>query len=119
MRNTSGKPTARAIPVRETETELEAVRDKCIHLFTNSGLKRKDITAAGGPTSGTISKWLYRETRFPRYTTIASFLEALGCKLTVADRRTKEPEKEPVSLPQKRPKMPKRRPRKYIRNSLR
>lgn len=67
---------------REQNEQLEDLRDDCIALFINSGLKQKDITARGGPTPTTISKWLYKETHFPRYSTIESFLLALGYGLT-------------------------------------
>lgn len=67
---------------REQNEQLENLRDDCIALFINSGLKQKDITARGGPTPTTISKWLYKETHFPRYQTIESFLLALEYGLT-------------------------------------
>jgi hypothetical protein len=70
--------------VRENLEQLENLRDDCIALFINSGLRQKDITNRGGPTPQTISKWLYKETHFPRYSTIESFLMALGYGLTVA-----------------------------------
>lgn len=69
---------------REQNEQLEGLRDDCIALFINSGLRQVDITNRGGPTPQTISKWLYKETHFPRYATIESFLLALGYGMTVA-----------------------------------
>jgi transcriptional regulator with XRE-family HTH domain len=62
---------------REPLSDLEDLRDDCIALFINSGMTQKQLHEAGGPTPQTISKWLYRETRFPRMDTIRSFLKAL------------------------------------------
>lgn len=73
----------RAAPLQREQLEhLENMRDDCIALFLNSGLRQRDIHERGGPTPATISKWLYKETFFPRYTTIDSFLRALGYGLT-------------------------------------
>jgi hypothetical protein len=69
----------RARPLtREQLSALEDLRDDCIALFRNSGLTQKEIHQKGGPTPGTITKWLYKETMFPRYQTIEAFLMALG-----------------------------------------
>ena len=38
----------------------------------------KQVHVSGGPTPQTISKWLYKETRFPRMDSIRAFLQALG-----------------------------------------
>jgi transcriptional regulator with XRE-family HTH domain len=67
---------------RAQNQQLEDLRDDCIALFINSGLRQKDIHAAGGPTPQTISKWLYKETFLPRYDTLERFLLALGYGLT-------------------------------------
>jgi hypothetical protein len=74
---------------REVDDELEAMRDDCIALFLNSRMTQKAVHAAGGPTPGTISKWLYKETLFPRFTTIRDFVKALGCKIVIVDKSTK------------------------------
>ena len=66
---------------RDADDKLEALRDDCIALFINSGLTQAEIHTRGGPTPQTISKWLYKETRFPRYQSIQSFLLALGHEL--------------------------------------
>jgi hypothetical protein len=66
---------------RQQDNKLENLRDDCIALFINSGLTQKQIHANGGPTPQTISKWLYGETHFPRYSSIESFLLALGHEL--------------------------------------
>lgn len=73
----------RATPLkREPLARLEDLRDDCIALFLNSGLRQEDIYAKGGPTPKTISRWLYKETMFPRLDTIRAFLLALGFDLT-------------------------------------
>ena len=79
---TFGRKGRRTPLVREQLEKLEDMRDDCIALFINSKLTQKDIYERGGPTPGTISKWLYKETFFPRYSTIDSFLRALGYALT-------------------------------------
>lgn len=71
---------------RETSDRLEALRDDCIALFINSGLTQQEIHARGGPTPATISKWLYKETMFPRMNTIISFAAALGGDLVIMGR---------------------------------
>lgn len=68
---------------REPLTDLEDLRDDCIALFQNSGLTQKEIHARGGPTPHTISKWLYKETVFPRLDTIRAFVQALGGNLVI------------------------------------
>lgn len=67
----------------QIDYELEFLRDDCIALFVDSGLTQKQIYNQGGPTPGTISKWIYKETRFPRLNSILSFLLALGYRLDV------------------------------------
>lgn len=75
-------------PLERTQSrKLEDLRDDCIALFINSGLTQKEIHEAGGPTTGTISKWLYKETFFPRYDTIERFLLALGHELMPVSSR--------------------------------
>lgn len=66
---------------REQDEKLEGLRDDCIALFIDSGLSQKQIHERGGPTSQTISKWLYGETHFPRHSSIQTFLAALGHEL--------------------------------------
>lgn len=68
---------------REPRVDLEDMRDDCIALFLNSGMRQVDITASGGPTPQTISKWLYKETTFPRLDTIRSFLRAMNYDLGI------------------------------------
>lgn len=63
---------------RTHEPELEDIRDDCIAVFLNSGMTQEQVHANGGPTPGTISKWLYKETRFPQFATIRSMLKACG-----------------------------------------
>lgn len=69
-------------PLQKVQSrKLEDLRDDCIALFINSGLTQKEVHNLGGPTPATISKWLYKETFFPRYDTIERFLLALGHEL--------------------------------------
>lgn len=95
---------------REIDEQLEAVRDDCIALFLNSNLNQRQIHAAGGPTPGTITKWLYKETMFPRYNTISAFLNALGCHMVIVDKAAPIPPevRTKVARPNSRhkPKMP-------------
>lgn len=66
---------------RDADDRLESLRDDCIALFINSGLTQREIHNRGGPTPATISKWLYKETRFPRYNSLQAFLLAIGHEL--------------------------------------
>lgn len=66
---------------KETDERLETMRDDCIALFRDSQMTMKELHDRGGPTPGTTSKWLYRETRFPRFDTIERFLRALDAEL--------------------------------------
>ncbi len=67
---------------REQVKQLEDLRDDCIALYKNAGITQKQIHERGGPTPATITKWLYKETHFPRYDSIERFLMALGYGLT-------------------------------------
>lgn len=109
--------------VRENNEQLEDLRDDCIALFINSGLTQKEISNRGGPTPQTISKWLYKETHFPRYSTIESFLLALDYGLTampladISAMRGK-PIHERLDLDVAiagRPRMPARKPKRRAR----
>lgn len=66
---------------RQQDEKLEHLRDDCIALFIDSGLTQKQVHERGGPTPATISKWLYGETQFPRFSSIEAFLAALGHEL--------------------------------------
>lgn len=66
---------------REPITQLEDLRDDCVALFINSGMTQKEVHQAGGPTPATISKWLYKETMFPRMDSIRAMLQAMGYDL--------------------------------------
>jgi hypothetical protein len=68
-------------PKRDPEKELEDIRDDCIAIFLNSGMTYEQVHANGGPTHTTITRWLYKETRFPQFATIRSFLKACGADL--------------------------------------
>lgn len=95
------------------------MRDDCIALFLNSGMTQQQIHAKGGPTPQTISKWLYKETSFPRYQTLASFLRAMGYRFAIlgADTPAQQIPKPLIRTANRRPKMPDRKPRKPIRAS--
>ncbi len=116
MKNALGQTVRRTPFQRQLDEDLETLRDDCIALFINSKMTQQQVHQAGGPTSGTISKWLYRETRFPQYRTINSFVHALGCQLMIVDRNAKV---DPIvrakvarANENRRPKMPLRKARK-------
>lgn len=71
---------------RQLDRQLEDLRDDCIALFINSGLTQQQVHERGGPTPGTISKWLYKESHFIRIQTALSFTAALGYGLTIMPR---------------------------------
>lgn len=74
--------------VRQPLVSLEDMRDDCIALFVNSGFTQQQVHKAGGPTPATISKWLYKETRFPRLDTMRAFLVAVGYDFVIVDSAT-------------------------------
>lgn len=61
---------------REPIAKLEDLRDDCIAVVRNSRLTFNQIRERGGPSPQTLSKWLYRETRFPQLATIRAALLA-------------------------------------------
>jgi transcriptional regulator with XRE-family HTH domain len=89
------------------------MRDDCIALFVDSGLTQKQVHERGGPTPGTISKWLYGETLFPRLSTIISFSIALGARVQIVSTHTPEQSRDlrlalPVGAATRKPTMPKK-----------
>lgn len=68
---------------REPLAKLEDMRDDCVALFLNSGLTQEEVHRRGGPTPATISKWLYKETKFPRLDTMRALVLALGCDFVI------------------------------------
>ncbi len=64
------------IKAREPRTDLEDLRDDTIAVVLNSRMTFRQVQEKGGPTQQTISKWLYRETKFPRLDTIRATLQA-------------------------------------------
>lgn len=74
--------------VRKPLVSLEDMRDDCIAAFINSGYTQQQIHKAGGPTPATISKWLYKETKFPRLDTMRAFLIAVGYDFVIVDSAT-------------------------------
>jgi hypothetical protein len=69
--------------VMEPRADLEDLRDDSIALFIDSGLTQAQVHANGGPTPGTISKWLYKETRFPRLDTMRALIRAVGGEMII------------------------------------
>lgn len=111
---------------RQTDRELEDLRDDCIAMFINAGFTQKQIHERRGPTPATISKWLYKETFFPRLNTIQSFGAALGFGLTlmplehIQDRKATGNHTTRLNLTVNfagKPRMPKRKT-KVVRNSV-
>ena len=89
---------------REPDSQLEDLRDDCIAVVLNSKLSFQEVTARGGPTTQTISKWLYRETKFPRLGTVRSILRACDYDLTIAptgDPRIQRIGHEGIEMPPK------------------
>lgn len=74
-------------PKRDPEPQLEDIRDDCIAIFLNSGMTYEEVHANGGPTHNTITRWLYKETRFPQFATIRTFLKACGSDLVVVSAK--------------------------------
>ena len=68
---------------REPIAELEDLRDDTIGIALETKLSFKEIHERGGPTPQTISKWLYRETRFPQLATVRAILRPCGYDLSV------------------------------------
>jgi hypothetical protein len=98
----------RGVVAREPRADLEDMRDDCIALFLNSGMTMKQVEGQGGPTVGTISKWLYKETRFPRMDTIRAFLRAVGADIVIVPAAQAEQIRQGRHYPAGPGKMPKR-----------
>ena len=79
--------TFKHTPKRDPEPELEDIRDDCIAIFLNTGMTYEQVHANGGPTHTTITRWLYKETRFPQFATIRSFLKACSADLVVTSAK--------------------------------
>jgi hypothetical protein len=73
---------------REPITDLEDLRDDCIALYRNSGLSFSQVHANGGPTPQTVSKWLYKETHFPRLDTMRALTKAVGGEMIIVGSKT-------------------------------
>ena len=71
---------------RKPLVDLEDLRDDSIAVMINSGQSLKRVHELGGPTPQTISKWLYRETRFPQLATVRALLNACDHDLTVVSK---------------------------------
>lgn len=76
--------------VRQPLVSLEDLRDDSIAVMINSGQSLKRVHERGGPTPQTISKWLYRETRFPQLATVRALLNACDHDLTVVSKGNAE-----------------------------
>jgi hypothetical protein len=92
--------------VREPLVSLEDLRDDCISLFRDSGLTMQAVHENGGPTPGTISKWLYHETKFPRLDTMRALMRAVGGEMVVVGsamaarlRQTSQTDRLGLSMP--------------------
>lgn len=84
-----GRKKDRKTPfVMEPRADLEDMRDDCVALFLNSGQSFEDVHANGGPTGPTVSKWLYKETRFPRLDTMRALVRAVGGDIVVVGANT-------------------------------
>lgn len=77
--------------VREPLADLEDLRDDSIGIALETRMTFKDIHERGGPTSQTIAKWLYRETRFPQLATVRALLRACDYDLAITKRGEIEP----------------------------
>lgn len=101
---------------RQPIIDLEDMRDDTIAVVLNSGMTFKRVHEAGGPTAQTLSKWLYKETRFPRLDTIRATLVVCGYELRVQPKHLL-PEDD-VVIERLRPTttmlLPKRERRKYL-----
>lgn len=113
---------------RKPITSLEDLRDDCIALFLNSGMTQKQVHEQGGPTPATITKWLYKETVFPRLDTIRSIMQVLGADLVAMPRNEVEQFKGEYDIAGRlglsisvdsRPKMPPRKKARMIRQKAR
>lgn len=71
---------------RKPLVDLEDLRDDSIAVMLNSGQTLKRVHERGGPTPQTISKWLYRETRFPQLATVRALLNACDHDLVVMSK---------------------------------
>jgi hypothetical protein len=76
---------------REPIAELEDLRDDTMGIALETRMSFKEIHAQGGPTPQTISKWLYRETRFPQLATVRAILRPCGFDLSVIRQGELEP----------------------------
>jgi hypothetical protein len=102
---------------KEPLAKLEDLRDDCVALFIDSGLTQVQVHQRGGPTPATISKWLYRETKFPRMDTMRALMIALDCDIVMvtreaADRIRAMPRSERIGTTTgflRRPTMPRKR----------
>lgn len=96
---------------RDPLTSLEDIRDDCIAIFVNSRMTQVQVHEAGGPTPATISKWLYKETRFPRLDTVRAFYRALNHDLIPVPKPQADSWRREMKLLRtaKKPRMPAKR----------
>lgn len=86
-----GRKKDRKTPfVMEPRADLEDMRDDSVALFLNSKMSFEEVHAAGGPTGPTVSKWLYKETRFPRLDTMRALCRAVGGDIRVVGAKTND-----------------------------
>lgn len=91
---------------RAFDQQLEDLRDDCIALFINSGLTQKQVSERGGPTPQTISRWLYKETMFPRLATIQSFTQAIGYRILIVPASYQDDRRERLDIASPVTRMP-------------
>lgn len=101
---------------REPIAQLEDLRDDCIAIVINSGRSFKNVHERGGPTPQTVSKWLYRETKFPQLATVRAILNACDHDLTIAPKGVKLRRfgHDGIAMPPRAKDKPKVKPRKRV-----
>lgn len=106
-------------PKRDPEPYLEDIRDDCIAIFLNTNMTQEEVHQNGGPTPTTISRWLYKETRFPQFATVRSLLKACGADLVAVSggkasdlRHQTQEDRLDIEPSDGKPTMPKRQARR-------
>ncbi len=69
-------------------SHMEEIGNLLSHEIGNSHLNFKQLSAATGLCSSTISRMYYRETRFPRIQTVIKLLEHFGYIVVAQKRQT-------------------------------
>ena len=66
---------------------IEDVRDDVISLIRNAKLSFPEVEAKGGPTAGTLNKWMDKETKRPQFATLQRALHAIGKDFYIGVKR--------------------------------